>query len=222
MIMDQENHQRVECVKGNRETGLKVNLPTFKTLHLLGNDFAEIELTKTRQKLNLPVQFGLVKEEKILEWYYDFLHMFVDRSDFETNEMEPDSDYFDITAPSLKQVIKPETKMEFDMRIHGSCHKQNLPVQIGFAILQNAKLKLLVWYYDFLDIFVDKSDFEKIEMDTDSEDFAITAPSLKQVIKPETKFGMRIHGSCHEQKSKPLILWCNGYHTSLSSFRAYV
>ena len=53
--MDQENHQKVQYVKGDRETGLKVNLPNFKNLHLLGDDFAEIELTKIRQKLNLPV-----------------------------------------------------------------------------------------------------------------------------------------------------------------------
>ena len=57
MIIDQEKHQRVEYVQGDREMGLKVNLPTFKNLHLL-DDFAEIELTKTRQKLNLPMQIG--------------------------------------------------------------------------------------------------------------------------------------------------------------------
>ena len=41
---------------------------------------------------------------------------------------------------------------------------------------------MLEWYYDFLDLYVDRSDFECIEMDTDSAYFAITAPSLDQVI----------------------------------------
>ena len=50
--MDREKPQRVIYIKGDREMGLKVNLPTFKNLHLLGNDFAEIELTKTKEKLN--------------------------------------------------------------------------------------------------------------------------------------------------------------------------
>ena len=66
-----------------------------------------------------------------------------------------------------------------------SHQKLNLPIQIGFAILQYAKLKMLEWYYDFLLEYVDKSDFEYIEMDTDSAYFAITAPTLRDVIKPE-------------------------------------
>ena len=56
-----------------------------------------------------------------------------------------------------------------------SHQKLNLPIQIGFAILQYAKLKMLEWYYDFLLEYVDKSDFEYIEMDTDSAYFAVTA-----------------------------------------------
>ena len=44
---------------------------------------------------------------------------------------------------------------------------------------------MLEWYYDFLDVFVDRCDFEYIEMDTDNAYLAITAPSLEQVIKPE-------------------------------------
>ena len=53
--MDQEKHQKMEYAKGDRQMGVKVSLPNFKNLHLLGDDFAEIELTKVRQKLNLPV-----------------------------------------------------------------------------------------------------------------------------------------------------------------------
>ena len=88
--MDQEKHQKVEYVKGDREMGLKVNLPNFKNLYLLGDDFAEIELTKIRQKLNLPLQIGFAilqyAKLKMLEWYY-FLDVFIDRSDFEYIEM---------------------------------------------------------------------------------------------------------------------------------------
>ena len=131
MIMDQEKHQKVEYVSGDRNLGLKVNLPTFKNLHMLGEDFAEIELIKTRQKLNLPVQIGFAilqyAKLKMLEWYYDFLDVFVDRSDFEYIEMDTDSAYFAITAPTLEQVIKPEKKAEFNMRVYGSCHEQVQP-----------------------------------------------------------------------------------------------
>ena len=107
--MDQEKHQKIEYVKG-KDIPLKVNLPTFKKLEDLGDDYAEIELVKARQKLNLPIQIGYAilqyAKLKMLEWYYDLL-AFVDRSDFEYIEMDTDSVYFAITGPSLRDVIKP-------------------------------------------------------------------------------------------------------------------
>ena len=125
--------------------GRKVNLPNFKNLHLLGDDFAEIEVTKIRQKLNLPVQIGFAilqyAKLKMLEWYYDFLDVFVDRSDFEYIEMDTDHAYFAITAPSLEQVITPEKKAEFDMRLYGSCHGQIHPNSYRFPRQCCAKYK---------------------------------------------------------------------------------
>ena len=86
MIMDQEKHQKVEYVKGSRDIVLKVNLPTFKKIEDLGDDFAEIGLMKSHQKLNLHIQIGFAilqyAKLKMLEWYYDFLLEYVDKSDF--------------------------------------------------------------------------------------------------------------------------------------------
>ena len=42
----------------------------------------------------------------------------------------------------------------------------DLPIYLGYFILQYAKLRMLEWYYDFLDKFVERDDFEYIEMDT--------------------------------------------------------
>ena len=42
------------------------------------------------------------------------------------------------------------------------------PIQIGCAVYQLAKLRMLQFYYDCLDKYVDRSDFQYIEMDTDS------------------------------------------------------
>jgi len=41
------------------------------------------------------------------------------------------------------------------------------PIQIGCAVYQLAKLKMLEFYYDCLDKYVDRSDFQYVEMDTD-------------------------------------------------------
>ena len=42
------------------------------------------------------------------------------------------------------------------------------PYQCGIAVYQLAKLRMLEFYYDFLDKFCDRRDFELIQMDTDS------------------------------------------------------
>ena len=46
--------------------------------------------------------------------------------------------------------------------------KMDLPIQIGFFVYQYAKLRMLEFYYDLIDKFLDRSDFEYCEMDTDS------------------------------------------------------
>lgn len=50
-------------------------------------------------------------------------------------------------------------------------------------MLQYAKLRMFEFYYDFMDIYVDRKEFEYCEMDTDSAYMAIYAPSLDEIIK---------------------------------------
>ena len=56
------------------------------------------------------------------------------------------------------------------------------PFQIGIAVYQLAKLRMLEFYYDFLDRFVDRHDYELIQMDTDSLYFALSGNSLDDVV----------------------------------------
>jgi hypothetical protein len=44
----------------------------------------------------------------------------------------------------------------------------DLSMQIGCFVYQYAKLRMLEFYYDFMDVFVDRSDFQYCSMDTDS------------------------------------------------------
>ncbi|XP_072016392.1 uncharacterized protein [Amphiura filiformis] len=65
--------------------------------------------------------------------------------------------------------------------------KHDLPLQIGFFVYQYAKLRVLQFYYDCLDVYVDRSDFELVQMDTDSAYLAIAGDSLESLVKPELK-----------------------------------
>ena len=71
-----------------------------------------------------------------------------------------------------------------------SCKKSiklNLPIQVGFFVYQYAKLHMLQFYYDFLDEYLERADFQMCEMDTDSAYIAITGDSVESLIKPEIR-----------------------------------
>ena len=59
---------------------------------------------------------------------------------------------------------------------------------------------MLEFYYDFLDRYFDRRDFELIQMDTDSNYMAISAEKLEDIVKPElqTEF---------EAKKKEWLSW---------------
>ena len=61
------------------------------------------------------------------------------------------------------------------------------PFQIGIAVYQLAKLRMLEFYYDFLDRYIDRRDFELIQMDTDSNYLAISGKSLEDIVKPDMR-----------------------------------
>ena len=65
--------------------------------------------------------------------------------------------------------------------------KLNLPIQVGFFVYQYAKSRMLQFYYDFLDKYLDRADFQMCEMDTDSEYIAIAGNSVENLVKPELR-----------------------------------
>jgi G:T-mismatch repair DNA endonuclease (very short patch repair protein) len=76
----------------------------------------------------------------------------------------------------------------------------DLPTQIGFFILQYAKLRMLEFYYDFMDKYVDRRHFEYCQMDTDSAYIAIAGDSLDDVIKPSMwqEYLIALEGQCND------------------------
>ena len=75
----------------------------------------------------------------------------------------------------------------FEVRQRKKQVKITRPYQCGIAVYQLAKLRMLEFYYDFLDKFCDRRDFELIQMDTDSFYMALSANDFDEIIKPEMK-----------------------------------
>jgi len=61
------------------------------------------------------------------------------------------------------------------------------PFQVGIAVYQLAKLRMLEFYHDFLDRYIDRRDFKLIQMDTDSLYMAISGERLEDLVRPELK-----------------------------------
>ena len=61
------------------------------------------------------------------------------------------------------------------------------PYQRGIAVYQLAKLRMLEFYYDFLDKYFSRQGSELCYMDTDSFYLAMSGDSLHEIAKPEMK-----------------------------------
>ena len=61
------------------------------------------------------------------------------------------------------------------------------PFQIGIAVYQLAKLRMLEFNYNFLDRYLNRRDFELIQMDTDSNYMAISGEKLEDIVRPELR-----------------------------------
>jgi hypothetical protein len=52
---------------------------------------------------------------------------------------------------------------------------------------------MLLFYYQFIDKYIDRSDFESLEMDTESNYFAFSEDSIDKLIKPEMRERNKLH-----------------------------
>ena len=75
----------------------------------------------------------------------------------------------------------------FEIEMAKRTTKFDLPIQIGFFILQYAKLLMLQFYYEFLDCFIDRQKFQLVCMDTDSFYLALSESDLESCVKPSMK-----------------------------------
>ena len=73
-------------------------------------------------------------------------------------------------------VEKIKKKINLDLLIH-----------LSVFILNYAKLQMLEFYYNFLDYYLHREDFEVLKSDTDSNSLRISAANVEELIKPELR-----------------------------------
>lgn len=115
-ITDQERHREVTFCEETKANRL-INTPFFRQIDQIEKDTYEVQSCKKTVKLNLPMQIGFFVYQyaklRMLQFYFDFLDKYLDRSDFQYCEMDTDSAYIAISGDSVESLVKPELEQEF-------------------------------------------------------------------------------------------------------------
>ena len=116
-ITNKERHRQVKFCDDDEVPNL-INSPFFRELNPINDDTYEVESSKKKIKLDLPLQVGFFVYQyaklRMLQFYYDFLDKYMHRSDFEYCEMDTDSAYIAISGECLEDLVKPEMIHEFE------------------------------------------------------------------------------------------------------------
>jgi hypothetical protein len=93
----------------------------------------------------------------MLEFYFDFMDVFVDRSDFQYCSMDMDSAYMALSATSLEEVIKPEMQQRFRMEKKNWFPRDDTPTKqpicmgrssrMVFLLISTSKVLALSWLH---------------------------------------------------------------------------
>ena len=75
----------------------------------------------------------------------------------------------------------------FELKMFKKKIKCDLPIQIGFFVFTYAKLRMLEFYYHCINAFLDRRDFQYLEMDTDSAYMSLAGDSLEELVKPDKR-----------------------------------
>ena len=94
----------------------------FYSLTELPNDYYEVEKSKKKINLDLPVHLGVFilnyAKLRMLVFYYDILDYYLHHEDFEVLEMDTDSNYLRVSAENVEDLIEPELREEFERNKH--------------------------------------------------------------------------------------------------------
>ena len=109
-ITNKEKHTKVQYATG-RKTARFTNDPLFQHMSQINDDIYEVQLRKATIKHDMPMQIGFwvysLAKMRMLEFYYDFLIKFFDRTKFELSQMDTDSLYLAIAGETLETILKP-------------------------------------------------------------------------------------------------------------------
>ena len=126
LLLDKTKHTNVKYVHDSHQAHLAVNDPSFISCCSLPGELYEIEKSKQKIDLDIPIQLAFTilqtAKLKLLQFYYDCLDYYVNREDYEITHADTDSLYFMMSADEFEKIVKPEKLKEFKQAIYGNCY----------------------------------------------------------------------------------------------------
>ena len=127
-LLDVTRHHNITYIKGDHKARLAVNDVRFHSLTELDDEYYELESFKKRISLSNPCQIGyfILQEAKkrMLEFHYDFLHTYFHPSMIQQLQMDTDSNYIALAAPSFKEMLKnSEMANRYNKAVYSSCNQ---------------------------------------------------------------------------------------------------
>ena len=152
-----------------------------------------LEAHATKQKLTANSAYGATLLNKM-----NFTHTYYMGENETLKHNDPRYRLSSEIAEGLYEVQMAHKKVTHD-----------IPKQLGFLVLQYAKLRMLEFYYDCLDYYMNRDDYELCQMDTDSIYFAIFSklpePGLEShplvpLVKPRRleEFRSSLYNYCYD------------------------
>ena len=114
--MRKEAHCKT-CYEDYNQALKSVNTPYFRDADKFG-ELYEVQKRKAITKQNIPIHMSTAilnyGKLRMLQFYYDFLLKYVDRSNFNMMYMDTDSCYMAVTEENFEDLIKPEMNEEYE------------------------------------------------------------------------------------------------------------
>jgi len=102
-----------------------INQRSFRAMEDLGDDIFEVNMSHGKVSLNLPIQIGVMilhhAKLRMLQFVYDFLFFYIDRTNITFCEMDTDSIYFAIAGENITDVIIDKLKGKFTSLLNQNC-----------------------------------------------------------------------------------------------------
>ena len=111
------------------------------------------------------------------------------KTTFTTNEDLVDQFFRSPYFEDFKEIIRAFEIKEDKKRVNIT-----RPYQCGIAVYKLAKLRMLEFYYNFLDYHFDRKNFELLHMDTDSLYIAWSGKNINDLVKSELREKYRSGG----------------------------